>query len=271
VADRSIPIRLKRAQRGKVERFRRRDVVSEAADIAARISAWAESSLERLHDARPAIPPELSDRQADACESLLAIADLAGGVWPKAARDALINLCVGAQAQDESVGFRLLTDIRGIFFSVDGDNEPLQFLVEISSTDLVEQLVKVETSPWSEWSKGKPLSPARPARLLKPFEIYPGQIENGKARGYKLSQFEDAFSRYLAKTPYESVEVSVTQYSCGSDADFKVSDEPVSDTFENASSPNNHAGSRHFDTLKPGIREAGPKQQPLTAEDREVL
>ena len=245
VADTSWPIRLKRAQRGSVERFRERTVACEAQEIVAKLAAWCTANLERLRGARPAIPGQLSDRQADTSESLLAIADLAGSDWPQEARRALITLCTKAQANDDSVGIRLLGDIKQVFAEKQAE--------ELTSSELTEALAATETSPWGEWNKGKPLSTAKLARLLRPFEVYPGQIQNGQARGYRIAQFSDAFTRYLpptsSLTPTESVEVSETQFSCGSDEGFKVSNESATDTLKNAVSPNNHAGLRHFDTL----------------------
>jgi Protein of unknown function (DUF3631) len=46
---------------------------------------------------------------------------------------------------------------------------------------------------------GKPLTQAKLARMLKPLGISPGNIgeEKARVRGYKLTQFEEAFSRYL--------------------------------------------------------------------------
>jgi hypothetical protein len=54
--------------------------------------------------------------------------------------------------------------------------------------------------PWAEMGKsGKPLTQAKLARMLKPLGISPGNIgeEKARVRGYKLTQFEEAFSRYL--------------------------------------------------------------------------
>ncbi len=243
VADRSIPIRLKRAQRGTVERFRERDTEQEAQGQNAQIAAWCEAHKEALRNARPDIPSDLSDRQADVCEPLLAIADAAGGEWPKAARSALIKLCVGAQAEDGSIGVRLLRDVKDVFANKKG-------AVEIASADLCDALALIETSPWGEWSKGKRLSPAGLARLLKPHEVYPEPLSSGQVRGYRLDRFQDAFSRYI---PVEGVKVSNPQYSCGSDADFKVSNENSFRHPENAVSANNDAGSRHFDILRAGM------------------
>jgi hypothetical protein len=45
---------------------------------------------------------------------------------------------------------------------------------------------------------GKPLTQNRLARILKPLGIAPDHIDpKTRVRGYKLSQFEEAFSRYL--------------------------------------------------------------------------
>lgn len=191
VADRSLPIRLKRAPRRQVEPFRRRDVEPEAKPIKAKVSAWCALNLERLRQARPTLPQELSDRQADVSEPLLAIADAAGGEWAERARRALIELCAQAQAADDSIGARLLADIRQIFADRDVDR--------LSSAELTGALEKIETSPWGEWSHGKPLTAGRLARLLKPFEITPGTIRAGDSthKGYLREQFSDAFERYL--------------------------------------------------------------------------
>lgn len=192
VADRAIPIRLKRAARGeKVERFRRRVVESEAERLRAEIEAWCVGILSTLRDARPQLPEELTDRQQDGAEPLLAIADLAGGEWPQAARRALIELCAEAQAGDSSIGVQLLTDIRHVLESRDLDR--------LSSAELVSALAEIETSPWGEWSHGKPLTPGKLARLLKPFEVSPEGIRVGDKtpRGYTVEQFREAFRRYL--------------------------------------------------------------------------
>lgn len=117
VADRSIPFSLKRKVRSdKVERFRLRKVRTEAERLRERLEAWGVQNIEKLRDAHPALPEELSDREQDGAEPLLAIADLAGGEWPEAARRALVSLCCGARAVDESkwhaAAFRHSTDFQ---------------------------------------------------------------------------------------------------------------------------------------------------------------
>ena len=76
VADRSIPIRLKRrAPSEPVARFRERIARGEAERIAFPADV-------HLVDAEPHVPDELNDRAADSWEPLLALADLADGDWP---------------------------------------------------------------------------------------------------------------------------------------------------------------------------------------------
>jgi hypothetical protein len=191
VADRSIPIRLKRAARGEVEKFRRRDVEAEATELRHKVENYAFAIAERVGDARPAMPDELSDRQQDATESLLAIADLAGGDWPTATRSALIALCIEAQDSDESIGRALLSDIRQIFDTKGGDRIP--------SAALADALAEIETSSWGEWSHGRPISQAKVARLLRPYGITPHNVRIGETvlKGYEAENFADAWKRYL--------------------------------------------------------------------------
>lgn len=255
VADRFISIRLKRARRGSVERFRERDVTREAGEIQAKIATWASTNLETLKRVRPTIPGALSDRQADCCEPLLAIADLAGGDWPDAARAALVKLCADAQASDDSIGVRLLSDIRNVLCPRDEHGKPLPEREEMPSTELAEALAKIETSPWAEWNMGKPLSPVKLARLLKPFDVFPCQVQNGVARGYRLADFREPLSLYL---PAEYVKVSETRENSGENGILKMSEENAPDTLKNVVSSTIHAPSRHFDTLKP---ETGEREQ----------
>jgi hypothetical protein len=200
VADRSIPIRLKRAAPGEViERFRRRDVESEAATLRDVVSRWCLPIEELLRGARPELPDELSDRQQDCAEPLLAIADAAGGEWPTAARVSLVELCAEAHATEKSIGVQLLADIREIFIGRGADR--------ISSADLASALGEIETSPWGEWGKSqKPISAPRLARLLGRFGITPGSVRVGEKtpKGYRLDDFSDAFTRYLraGDTPF---------------------------------------------------------------------
>jgi hypothetical protein len=193
VAGRSIPIRLKRAAPDdEIDRFRLRAVEAEAASMRERMETWGRGAIEILRDSRPALPDQLTDRQQDGAEPLLAIAGLAGGEWPEAARHALIELYTAAEAGDESIGVQLLADVREIFKDCGVDRIP--------SAELAAALAEIETSQWAEWGRsGKPLTAAKLARLLRPYTIVPHSIRIGEQtpKGYELKDFQDAFERYL--------------------------------------------------------------------------
>ena len=191
VADRSIPIRLKRAAPGELtERFRERNVQQEAAGLRGRLKAWGAATGTSLTDARPLLPEELSDRQQDCVEPLLAIAEALGQGWGEIGRAAVKSLCC-EHAESNSIRINLLSDTRTIFERRDGE--------KITSTELASALAAIETSPWGEWSQGKPITPSKLARLLSPFEVRPHTIRlgQGTSKGYERSDFEDAFRRYL--------------------------------------------------------------------------
>src|SRR5207253_7475335 len=113
-------------------------VGAEAETLRGLIEAWSLTIGEPLAEAHPKLPDALTDRQQDGTEPLLAIADIAGGQWPQAARRALVELCAEAQAADDSTGKLVLTDIRQVF---DG-----QGVDRIGSTDLAYLLSDIETS-----------------------------------------------------------------------------------------------------------------------------
>jgi hypothetical protein len=211
VADRSIPIRMKRrAPNEKVERFRRRLCEAEGATIRERLTKWLAPNLQTLKRARPELPCSLSDRQQDGCEPLLAIADVAGSDWPKCARAALVEILGGEAAEDASVRVRFLSDIQTVFSQ--------QGCERIFTADLLASLCDVEPE-WLEFSYGKPLSAASLARHLKGFGISPRKIriEDKTASGYFRESFEDAWSRFLPHRPEQMEQASIyageTQFS----------------------------------------------------------
>jgi len=103
-------------------------------------------NFERLVDPEPQVPEALNDRVGDNWRPLLAIADLAGGVWPELARQAALTL--SGEEQDGAIGVELLKDIRLAFGEADA----------IRSIDLVAKLIADPERPWAEWKRGKPLT-----------------------------------------------------------------------------------------------------------------
>jgi hypothetical protein len=202
VADRGIPIRLQRKSRLEVvERFRRRIVEPAATGIHDRIASWAEPNSEYLRNLQLDLPEELGDRAQDVWEPLFAIADAAGGDWPARARRAAVELSRASAWQEDSLGVRLLSDIRTVFAEKDDPDR-------LRSGELISELAKIPESPWGDLN-GKIITPQSIARLLKPYEIRTRElwVNSKKERGYQRSQFVDAWARYLPEKVVGTVEV----------------------------------------------------------------
>jgi hypothetical protein len=200
VADRSIPIMLKRRNKltEPVERFRRRDAVALAAPLRDRLATWAETVTPLLAEARPEVPAALNDRAGEGWEGLLAIAELAGPEWSRAAREAAVTLHGDAMAQEETTGVLLLQATRETY--------RVRGVGRISTTALLQALVDRDDEPWSElWGRqvaaGDTKGPGfRLARFLKPFGVTPRTLrfdDGSRFKGYLAEDFEDAWSRYL--------------------------------------------------------------------------
>jgi len=216
IADCSLPIRLKRRARTEpAERFRARDVTAEGTPLRERLSDWADETLDELAAARPEMPEQLDDRAQDACEPLLAIADLAGGAWPERARRALVALrAEQAEAEDETIGVRLLADVHAAFESGAADKLSTERLLELLSAD--------EEGPWHEWH-GKPITARVLAGLLRPFGIRSGTVrlaDGTTPKGYKVAQFVDAWKRYPPVNAAENATSATTAWLNQKQADF---------------------------------------------------
>jgi Protein of unknown function (DUF3631) len=75
--------------------------------------------LENVIDEWAEVPAGVEDRDADVWEPLLAVADVAGGTWPKRARVAAVTLVAESKESTPSLGVRLLSDLREVFDGTD--------------------------------------------------------------------------------------------------------------------------------------------------------
>jgi hypothetical protein len=189
VADRSVPIRMRRrAPSESVERFRLRKVKPVADELRRALEQWAERVRPTIGGAEPDVPESLSDRAADGWEPLLAIADLAGGSWPGRARAAAVALHCDEEAAEESLGVKLLADLRGEF----GPDEAA------FTEDLLERLNALVESPWGGFNDGRGIDARTLARMLRAFGLRPRtvRIREATAKGYTREALADCWSRY---------------------------------------------------------------------------
>lgn len=203
VRDRAIEIDMVRKRPGeKVLPLRRRDG-GDLNVLCRKLARWAQDNLENLRDSDPFIPSGLDDRAADAWEPLFAIADRVGGDWPERARQAAVELSGEHVKEDDEARTVLLGDIRDVFENPDHDIYTTKEDKHVKSENLVAKLVAREDRPWAEFGRArKPITANRLASLLRGYKIKPGTIRFGPgdkdtAKGYKHSQFADAFERYL--------------------------------------------------------------------------
>ena len=202
VQDRSLTITMKRkTDSDRVERFRYRKIIVQTTELQQKCKRFIMDNEQEIIKCEPEVPEILSDRAADVSEILFAIAETISHEWYKRLVKSVLTLVKKQNVNNElSVRTQLLVDIWSIFTSIENK--------WISSSDLVDKLNEIETSPWSEWNKGHPMSTAALARQLKFFGIAPVQHResyNNRSRKYYVQDFEDAFSRYIPASIRDSV------------------------------------------------------------------
>ena len=221
LSNRCLPIELERQSRNAMAaRFRKREASVEVEKLRAELEAWSKQPgvINALRDARPALPGELSDRQWDICEPLLAIADMAAWKWPENARRIVVTIC-GKNKPVVSIGVQLLAAIRQVFDRGETDR--------IASRDLLEALVTIEDGPWAfmfeDALKHDRLQTAasKLAKKLNKYKTPDGEpirprlikMSGGNVgRGYLRDDFLSAWDKYLpAPTPtHQKAVTSVT-------------------------------------------------------------
>jgi hypothetical protein len=187
---RSIFIEMrKRAPDEVIEQFRHRIHKLEAEPIFHRLVAWCAYTSKRIAGEYPDLPPEVVDRDADCWEGLLAIADAAGGDWPKLAREAAVFLVGRGKEQTQSDGIDLLAHIRDAFMQAE----------KIWTSTLLERLCNRDESPWADMGRGKGLTDRGLAERLKPYRVKSKQVKLSgiNQRGYDRVDFTDLWNRYL--------------------------------------------------------------------------
>jgi hypothetical protein len=196
---RSVVVGMRRRAPGEtVEAFRRRDHAREGHAIRDELARWATRATdEGLADHRPEMPDGIADRAADVWESLLTIADAAGGDWPNRARVAAVALVAHSQEDGGgSLGVRLLADLRAVWDGTAG----------MHSDEILKRLNALVESPWGDL-KGKPLDSRGLARFLKPYGIKPVDVRAVAAgaevnrKGYRRADLHDAWQRYVPEEP----------------------------------------------------------------------
>jgi hypothetical protein len=246
--DRAIEIAMQRKLNEKVDRLRRRDN-DDHARFRQQCLRWADDNREALAAIQLKLPEGLNDRAFDAWEPLLAIAEIAGGDWPKLAREAAIALS-GGDPNTEEKSVELLGHIKVEFSKIE--------FPAMTTKALIDALCSDKERPWATWNKNeKPITDRQIARLLSEFRmiisetVHPNETGEVKdAKGYKRARFAEAFDRYLtpaneasrAQTGGQQASKRTNADEMGTSSDFCVRPETDQDGSEKCEKPANHAG-----------------------------
>jgi hypothetical protein len=160
--------------------------------IRRKLTRWSVDNAMALRAASPECVSGLNNRTFKNWKILLAIADLAGGEWPRRASAAAFEL--ETNRDEPSEGVRLFAAIRDLIGA----------RTEITSIDMCKALAADPSGEWSNYQRKGPISQAQLAALLRPYGIRPVTLHPTKRadltrHGYRASQFQNAFARLLQK------------------------------------------------------------------------
>ncbi len=198
VMNRSIVIWIKRrAPHEIIGNFRQRVVSKEAAAIKADLLAWGFQQtpvIDRMLDSEEfEMPEDITDRNHDKWEPMLAVADVAGGDWPKRGREAAMHFIdTHEESNTSTTGAQLLRDIREAFG--DAEQVPTEWLLETlwANADTMWNSIQLTNRTLANKLKVYGVQPEK-----NPLWFYDDNGEKTQRRGYKRSAFEDAWVRYL--------------------------------------------------------------------------
>lgn len=200
ILTRSVVIKMRpRALDESVEPYRPRIHESEGRALHDRLSIWAARARSEIGAEAPRMPRGVEDRPAEVWEPLLAVADAAGSEWGRRARRACVSLTRSSQDRQQSLGVRLLSDIRIIF----GDAKALH------SEVIVERLREAagldDDAPWRTLY-GKGIDKLYLASLLARYGVKPTKVtvKGRSLQGYRRVCLWESWIRYLRTGPSDS-------------------------------------------------------------------
>ncbi|MEA3277224.1 MAG: DUF3631 domain-containing protein [Pseudomonadota bacterium] len=170
-------------------------------EVGRKIARWCADNRERIARHEPTLPPKVRNRLADKWTPLFAIAEVAGGHWPKLAETALFSR---ADTREPSKALQLLIDMAGAF---QGGK------TKLFTKTILARLEQIEDGPWSEYNfrarepEQRRISDRQMSALAAQYKVKPGSIRIGgdHRKGYRRSEMEKAVERYSPKdTPFPS-------------------------------------------------------------------
>ncbi len=212
---RSIVISLERAAEGEIDPddiFNRKLHQPGILETGQKLARFIDDNRYRIANYKPALPEGVRNRLADKWSPLFAIAEVAGGVCPDNVKKALYGQI---DLSDPCKALELLQDVKKVM-----PNEG-----HIFTENLIDKICNLDDSPWLEYNfkqwdaEKKIISSRQISNLLKKYGLKPTTVKiNGVSKkGYKSSDLENAFKRYIP-IPLPPPELSVTPLLSSCDA-----------------------------------------------------
>ncbi len=201
--DRSVRVRMRRRAATEVIEKLRRDRLGQFEIARRKAVRWANDHGAALGRLDPSLPDLKNDRAVDNWRPLVTIADCAGARWGELARKAAVELSKFEADDEDTWRILLLEDLRTLFSR--------RAATQLTSKEIIEFLVSLDERPWPTSAKGRPMTPAQLASLLKPFEVRPGsiRIDSEKTKkGYSIEDLREPFRRYLPAPGNESAQTA---------------------------------------------------------------
>ena len=116
----------------------------------------------------------------------------AGGEWPASARAAQEAISGADDDDSDSLGERLLADVKTIFTEVCP-------VTDLPTHDIVVRLVAMQDRPWPEMGRSRrTLTTTRFTQMVGKFGVQRRRLsDDNRPWGYRITDFEEAFERYL--------------------------------------------------------------------------
>lgn len=204
ITDRCITIELKRKLQAEIMP-KVRNVSNEYWNvIKSKCAAFAIDAAAWLEKNNPAIPQDISDRDADKWEPLISIAEYLDYAYPSEESPTFYGdkarICASVLSNtDDDLPFKveLLADIRDILSDL---NISPSYEDYILSKILLNALVGNDELRWNTFNYGKEMTLRQLSFNLSTFGIKSQKIRReGNKRGYIKADFNDSFKRYLMK------------------------------------------------------------------------
>lgn len=191
VMDRSIEVKLRRKTIHEVVDRLSVNFKDQCLEIRSKLLKWGIDHQDDIRFAKVSLPRIENDRAMDNWHPLFCIAENLNRDW--------LDKCIKAykvitfNRDEKTHQIQLLEDIAEIFEVTNYER--------IFTAELISHLIQMEERPWVSWLHGKPINANALAKILAGFEIYSSTLRRdyNRKKGYKRSDFEDAFNRYLSR------------------------------------------------------------------------